>query len=143
MGDFASATQITSDQSLSDQRIRFGVFEADFRSGELRKSGVKVKLHAQPMAVLKILLERAGDVVTREELQQKLWGGNTFVDFEHGLNKTINKLRDALSDNAETPRYIETLPRRGYRFIAPVTLPTAGPEVVPLAEPRSKSRIAV
>jgi DNA-binding winged helix-turn-helix (wHTH) protein len=120
MGNSAPVTQIPSDQSLSDQRVRFGVFEVDFRSGELRKGGVKVKLHAQPLAVLNILLERAGDIVTREELQQKLWGNNTFVDFEHGLNKSINKLRDALSDKADTPRYIETLPRRGYRFIAPV-----------------------
>src|SRR5215468_4372187 len=86
MGDSAPVTQITSDQSLSDRRVRFGVFEADFRAGELRRSGVKIKLHAQPLAVLKILLERAGDVVTREELQQKLWGNNTFVDFDHGLN---------------------------------------------------------
>jgi TolB-like protein/DNA-binding winged helix-turn-helix (wHTH) protein/Tfp pilus assembly protein PilF len=143
MGDFAPATQITTDQSLSDQRVRFGVFEADFRSGELRKNGVKVKLHAQPMAVLKILLERAGDVVTREELQQKLWGGNTFVDFEHGLNKTINKLRDALSDNPDSPRYIETLPRRGYRFIAPVTLPSSGPELLAGTKHKSKSRLVV
>jgi len=139
MGNSAPVTQIPSDQSLSDQRVRFGVFEADFRSGELRKSGVKVKLHAQPLAVLKILLERAGEIVTREELQQKLWGNNTFVDFEHGLNKTINKLRDALSDKADTPRYIETLPRRGYRFIAPVTTPTPEAEPSPGREPKWKS----
>src|SRR5882762_10119408 len=119
MGNSAPVTQIPSDQSLSDRRVRFGVFEADFRSGELRKSGLKIKLHAQPLAVLRVLLERPGEIVTREELQQKLWGDDTFVDFEHGLNKAINKLRDALSDKADTPRYIETLPRRGYRFIAP------------------------
>jgi len=141
MGNSAPVTQIPSDQSLSDQRVRFGVFEADFRSGELRKSGVKVKLHAQPLAVLKILLERAGEIVTREELQQKLWGNNTFVDFEHGLNKTINKLRDALSDKADTPRYIETLPRRGYRFIAPVTTPTPEAEPSPGREPKWKSHL--
>jgi TolB-like protein/DNA-binding winged helix-turn-helix (wHTH) protein len=143
MGNSAPVTQIPSDQSLSDQRVRFGVFEADFRSGELRKNGVKVKLHAQPLAVLKILLERAGDIVPREELQQKLWGNNTFVDFEHGLNKTINKLRDALSDKADTPRYIETLPRRGYRFIAPVTTPTPEAEPSPGREPKSKSHFAL
>ena len=143
MGDSAPVTQITSDQSLSDQRVRFGVFEADFRAGELRKSGVKIKLHAQPLAVLKILLERAGDVVTREELQQKLWGSNTFVDFDHGLNKTINKLRDALSDNADTPRYIETLPRRGYRFIAPVTLPAPAPLLIPPPPQKSGSRLTI
>jgi len=141
MGNSAPVTQIPSDQSLSDQRVRFGVFEADFRSGELRKSGVKVKLHAQPLAVLKILLERAGEIVTREELQQKLWGNNTFVYFEHGLNKTINKLRDALSDKADTPRYIETLPRRGYRFIAPVTTPTPEAEPSPGREPKWKSHL--
>jgi TolB-like protein/DNA-binding winged helix-turn-helix (wHTH) protein/Tfp pilus assembly protein PilF len=125
MEDFASVTQIRSDQSLDDQHVRFGVFEVDFHAGELRKSGLKIKLHAQPLAVLKLLLERPGEIVTREELQQKLWGDNTFVDFDHGLNKTINKLREALSDNAGTPRYIETLPRRGYRFIAPVTTLTS------------------
>ena len=139
MGDFAPATQITSYQSLNDQRVRFGVFEVDFHAGELRKSGLKIKLHAQPLAVLRVLLERPGEVVTREELQQKLWGSNTFVDFDHGLNKTINKLREALSDNADTPRYIETLPRRGYRFIAPVTLPSSAPELVPTTERKSKS----
>jgi TolB-like protein/DNA-binding winged helix-turn-helix (wHTH) protein/Tfp pilus assembly protein PilF len=143
MGDSAPVTQITSDQSLSDRRVRFGVFEADFRAGELRRSGVKIKLHAQPLAVLKILLERAGDVVTREELQQKLWGNNTFVDFDHGLNKTINKLRDALSDNADTPRYIETLPRRGYRFIAPVSLPTPAPQLIPPPPQKSGSRFTI
>src|SRR5215469_9106563 len=140
MGNLASAAQITSKQSMSGQRVRFGVFEADFRAGELRKSGVKIKLHAQPLAVLKILLERPGEIVTREQLQHELWGNNTFVDFEHGLNKTINKLREALSDNADTPRYIETLPRRGYRFIAPVTSPMSAPQLVPSTERKSKLR---
>lgn len=145
MGESAPVTQITSDQFLDDQRVRFGVFEADFRAGELRKSGMKIKLHAQPMAVLKALLERPGEIVTREQLQQKLWGSNTFVDFDHGLNKTINKLREALSDNADTPRYIETLPRRGYRFIAPLTTPKpAEPEPTPATpQPKSKSHLVV
>jgi TolB-like protein/DNA-binding winged helix-turn-helix (wHTH) protein/Tfp pilus assembly protein PilF len=143
MGNFAIIRQTTSDQSLSHQRVRFGVFEADFHAGELRKGGLKIKLHAQPLAVLRVLLERSGEVVTREELQQKLWGNNTFVDFDHGLNKTINKLRDALSDNADTPRYIETLPRRGYRFIAPVTVPTPTPELVPATERKSKSHFVL
>src|SRR5215470_12513696 len=142
MGDLSPVTQTGSEESLSDRRVRFGVFEVDFRVGELRKNGLKVKLHAQPLAVLKILLERPGEIVTREELQQNLWGSNTFVDFEHGLNKTINKLREALSDNADTPRYIETLPRRGYRFIAPVTLPSPGPELIPV-QPKSKSRLTL
>lgn len=100
--------------------IRFGVFQADARSGELRRDGVRVKLQEQPFQVLVLLLERPGEVVTREELTQRLWPDNTFVDFERGLNKAINRLREALKDNAEKPRFIETLPHRGYRFIAPV-----------------------
>jgi TolB-like protein/DNA-binding winged helix-turn-helix (wHTH) protein/tetratricopeptide (TPR) repeat protein len=111
--------------------VRFGTFEVDFRAGELRKNGIRVKLHNQPMAVLEMLLEQPGEVVTREEIQQKLWGSDTFVDFEQGLNKAMNKLRDALSDSAESPRYIETLPRRGYRFIGPVARPEAEVVVVP------------
>ena len=100
--------------------ICFGVFEVDTRSGELRRQGSKVKLQEQPFQVLVLLLERPGEVVTREELTRRLWPDNTFVDFERGLNKAINRLRDALRDNAEKPRFIETLPHRGYRFIAPV-----------------------
>ena len=107
--------------AATNKLVRFGTFEADLRTGELRKGGVRIKLHGQPFAVLAMLLERPGDVVTREELQQKLWASDTLVDFEHGLNKAINKLREALGDDANNPRYIETLPRRGYRFIAPVT----------------------
>jgi TolB-like protein/DNA-binding winged helix-turn-helix (wHTH) protein/Tfp pilus assembly protein PilF len=143
MGNFAPVTQSTSDQSLSNQRVRFGVFEADFHTGELRRNGLKIKLHAQPLAVLRVLLERPGEIVTREELQQKLWGNNTFVDFDHGLNKTINKLRDALSDDADTPRYIETLPRRGYRFIAPVTTPAPAAEPTPKPESKSRTHFAL
>ena len=100
--------------------IRFGVFEADTRAGELRKHGLRIKLQEQPFQVLSLLLARPAELVTREELHLKLWPADTFVDFEQGLNKAINKLREALSDDRETPRYIETLPRRGYRFIAPV-----------------------
>jgi TolB-like protein/DNA-binding winged helix-turn-helix (wHTH) protein/Tfp pilus assembly protein PilF len=99
-------------------RIRFGLFEIDIRSGELRRKGSKVNLQAQPFQALVLLLERQGDVVTREELSKRLWPANTFVDFDRGLNKAINKVRAALGDNAEKPRYIETLPQRGYRFIA-------------------------
>ena len=99
---------------------RFGVFELDLSAGELRKSGVKLRLQEQPLQVLALLLERAGDVVTREELQQKLWPSDTFVDFDHSLNTAINKVREALGDSASSPRYVETLARRGYRFIAPV-----------------------
>jgi cholera toxin transcriptional activator len=99
---------------------RFGVFELDLSAGELRKSGVKLRLQGQPFQVLALLLERAGEVVTREELQQKLWPSDTFVDFDHSLNTAINKVREALGDSASSPRYVETLARRGYRFIAPI-----------------------
>src|SRR5436305_281769 len=100
--------------------IRFGIFEVDPQAGELRRQGLKVKLQDQPFQVLMMLLECPGEVVTRETLQKKLWPTDTFVDFERGLNRTINKLREALVDEADNPRFIETLPRRGYRFLAPV-----------------------
>jgi len=109
-----------ANEAKSSGFLRFGVFEVDLRSGELRKGGLKIRLQEQPFRVLTMLLERSGDIVIREELQKKLWPGDTFVDFDNGLNTAINKIREALSDSAETPRYIETLPRRGYRFIAPV-----------------------
>jgi TolB-like protein/DNA-binding winged helix-turn-helix (wHTH) protein/Tfp pilus assembly protein PilF len=102
------------------RQARFGPFEVDFRAGELHKNGRKIRLQDQPLQVLALLLEQPGEVVTREELQQKLWPMDTFVDFDHGLNNAINKLRDALNDSAEAPRFIETLPRRGYRFVAGV-----------------------
>lgn len=98
----------------------FGVFELDLSAGELRKNGRKLRLQEQPFQILALLLERAGDVVTREELRQKLWAADTFVDFDHGLNTAVNKLREVLGDSASSPRFIETLARRGYRFIAPV-----------------------
>ena len=102
---------------------RFGVFELDLSTGELRKSGVKLRLQGQPIQVLTLLLDRAGEVVTREELRQKLWAADTFVDFDHSLNTAINKVREALGDSASSPRFVETLARRGYRFIAPVQAP--------------------
>jgi TolB-like protein/DNA-binding winged helix-turn-helix (wHTH) protein/Tfp pilus assembly protein PilF len=101
-------------------RLRFGVFELDLRSGELRKHGLLVRLQEQPFQVLTMLVENPGEVVTREDLQKKLWPANTFVDFDHGLNKAINKIRDALGDSAESPRFVETVARRGYRFLAEV-----------------------
>jgi len=100
--------------------LRFGVFEVDVRKGELRKQGVRVKLQDQPFHVLTLLLQRPGEVVSREELRSHIWGSDTFIDFDNGLNTSINKLREALDDSSETPRFIETLPRRGYRFIVPV-----------------------
>jgi TolB-like protein/DNA-binding winged helix-turn-helix (wHTH) protein len=117
-------------------RVRFGPFEADLSSGELRKHSLKVKLQDQPFQVLALLLERPGEVVTREELRQKLWPADTFVDFDVGLNTAIKRLRDALGDTAESPRYVETLPRRGYRFIAQVdglaaATPPSGPAQIP------------
>ena len=101
--------------------LRFGVFEVDLRAGELRKQGARIKLQEQPFHVLTVLLQRAGEVVTREELRNQNWPADTFVDFDNSLNTAINRLREALGDSADSPRFIETLPRRGYRFIAPVT----------------------
>jgi Tol biopolymer transport system component/DNA-binding winged helix-turn-helix (wHTH) protein len=110
-------------ESLHSPRlISFGIFEVDLLAGELRRAGQKLKLTGQPLQVLTILLERPGEVVTREELQKRLWP-DTFVDIDHSLNATINKIREALGDSAESPRWIETLPRRGYRFIGPVENP--------------------
>ena len=101
--------------------LRFGTFELDLESGELRKSGVRLKLQQQPFLVLKILIERPGEIVTREELCSAIWPADTFVDFDKSLNTAVNKLRDTLGDTSSSPRFIETIPRRGYRFIAPVT----------------------
>src|SRR5271165_4481309 len=98
--------------------IRFGPFEADLQSQELKKQGVRLRLSPQSFQILQVLLERPGELVTREELRQKLWPSDTFVDFEHGLNAAVNRLRACLGDEAEKPRYIETLPRRGCRLIA-------------------------
>lgn len=110
--------------SADEKRIfRFGVFEADASSGELRKSGMRLRLQEQPFQVLLLLLERPGEVVTREQIRQKLWSADTFVDFDHSLNTIINKIRDALSDSASNPRFVETLAKRGYRFLAPVEAP--------------------
>jgi TolB-like protein/DNA-binding winged helix-turn-helix (wHTH) protein/Flp pilus assembly protein TadD len=113
---------------------RFGVFQLDVAAGELFKHGIRLKLQDQPIQVLTFLLERAGEVVSREELRQRLWGDDTYVDFDHSLNISVNKLRDALSDSASTPRFIETLPRKGYRFIAPVTSDLPEPASPPAEE---------
>jgi len=109
-------------RSANDQNrvFRFGLYEADTAAGELRKNGRKVKLQEQPFRVLLLLLERPGTLVTREEIRRALWSDDTFVDFDHSLNTVVNKLRDALDDAAANPRFVETLARRGYRFIAPV-----------------------
>jgi len=102
------------------RRYRFGRFEADAVTGELRKQGVRIKLNAQPFQVLLMLLDRPGQLLTREEISHELWPEGTFVDYEHGVNSTINRIREALGDTAGNPRFVETLARRGYRFVAPV-----------------------
>ena len=112
-------------------RLRFGVFELDLRAGELRKHGLRVRFQEQPFQILAMLLEHPGEVVTREELQKKLWPEDTFVDFDHGLNKAISKIREALGDSAESPRFVETVARRGYRFLAEVKPADAAPVVSP------------
>src|SRR5438045_2263098 len=104
-------------------RVSFGPFELDLGAAELRKHGVRIKLQAQPVQILEMLLERPGEVVSRDELKRRLWPAESFGDFDHGLNKSINKIREALGDSALSPRYVETVSRRGYRFIADVTKP--------------------
>jgi TolB-like protein/DNA-binding winged helix-turn-helix (wHTH) protein/Tfp pilus assembly protein PilF len=125
--------------------FRFGVFEVDGRSRELRKQGVRIRLQEQPFQVLWLLLERAGDVVTREELRQRVWPSSVFVDFDHGLNNAVARVRDALSDDSNTPRFVETLPRLGYRFVCPVVRGTptvatkSAPETPPAPAPLTPS----
>src|SRR5689334_616908 len=125
--------------------IRFGVFEVDLASGELRKQGVRVKLQDQPFQALVALIERPGEVLTREELQKRLWPSDTTVDFDRGLNKAIARVRDALGDDADNPRFIETLPSRGYRFLsqvapasAPATEIRSSPAPAPPVTPRRR-----
>ena len=114
------------------QIVRFGLFEADLQTGELRKNGVKVPLQGQPFQVCAILLSRSGQLVSREELRRQVWPEDTFVDFDHGLNIAITKIRLALGDRADSPRFVETLPRRGYRFIAAVDKPSSPtPALIP------------
>src|SRR5271167_1529304 len=130
--------------TLPARRYRFGVFEVDSTTGELRRKGVRVKLHSQPFQVLFMLLERPGEMLTREEICRELWPDGTFVDYEHGVNSAVNRLREALGDKASNPRFIETLARRGYRFVAPVeriapdeaaATPTAAGRISVLAAP--------
>ena len=116
---------------------RFGAFEIHLQSGELRKSGMRLRLSGQPLQVLAILIERSGEVVTREELHSKLWSADTFVDFDHGLNNAVARIREVLGDSAEAPRYVETIPRRGYRFVAPLT------DLLPATLPPSTAELRV
>jgi len=113
----------------TDRFFRFGAFEVHEAVGELRRNGIRVKLHSQPFQILLMLLDRPTELVTREEMRQRLWDEDTFVDFDHGLNTAINKLREALGDLASQPRYIETVSGKGYRFLAPVTVETATSKV--------------
>jgi DNA-binding winged helix-turn-helix (wHTH) protein len=134
-----------TDMSMTDaqpaRRYRFGAFEADASTGELRRQGLRVKLNAQPFEVLCMLLERPGELLTREEICRELWPDGTFVDYEHGVNSAINRIREALGDTAGNPRFVETLARRGYRFVAPVEriapgedqLPTTSESIFPVA----------
>jgi DNA-binding winged helix-turn-helix (wHTH) protein len=104
------------------RRYRFGAFEADTATGELRRQGIRIKLNAQPFQVLTLLLAHPGELLTREQIAAHLWPDGTFVDFDHGVNSAINRIREALGDTAASPRFIETLARRGYRFLAPVEI---------------------
>jgi DNA-binding winged helix-turn-helix (wHTH) protein len=122
--------------------IRFGVFELDTRSGELRKAGVRVTLQDQPLKLLECLLERPGELVTRDEVRGRLWPGDTFVDFEQGVNAAVKRLREALADSAESPRFVETLPRRGYRFIAPVRDDRTPSAAAPASASSDAARVA-
>src|ERR1700724_90278 len=135
--------------SPRSQRIAFDNFEVDSRSGEVRKNGARIRLQAQPFQLLGLLLENVGEIVTREEICSQLWRADTFVDFEHSLAAAVNKIREALGDSAENPKYIETLPKRGYRFIgkikpeAPVVLPALerkdAPVIAPAQTPRGRT----
>jgi cholera toxin transcriptional activator len=139
------------------RRYRFGVFEADASTGELRRQGIRIKLNAQPFQVLIMLLERPGELLTREEIARELWPDGVFVDAEHGVNSAVNRIREALGDTASNPRFVETLARRGYRFVAPVEQISASenplPEVVEAGvvvshaavatEPESKPRTRI
>ena len=129
----------SASSSPRPQRIAFDNFEVDLRSGEVRKNGVRIRLQAQPFQLLVLLLKNAGDVVSREEICRELWPGDTFVDFEHSLAAAVNKIREALSDSADNPRYIETLPKRGYRFIGKIR-PEA-PVVIAVAEPQQTAEL--
>jgi len=114
--------------------VRFGSFEVDLQEGKLTKAGVRIHLQGQPLQILVLLLERPGQLVTREEIRQKLWARDTFVEFDDALNTAVRKLRTALNDAADNPRFLETVPRRGYRFVAPVAW---APEAHPVAPSKS------
>src|SRR5262244_21069 len=123
----------------SSSRLRFDSFEVDVRSGEVWEHGKRVRLQEQPFQVLRVLLERRGEIVTREDLKQALWPADTFVDFDDGLNTAVKKIRDVLGDSVERPRYIETIPRKGYRFLAALEVQPTG---TPASVANSKTELA-
>src|ERR1700732_5136254 len=108
------------DPATAKRAVRFGLFEVDFVARELRKSGIRIKIQDQPFQILALLLERPGQIVTREEIQKRLWAGDTFVDFDLGLNSAVKKLRQALGDESDNPRFVKPLYRRGYLFLPPI-----------------------
>jgi cholera toxin transcriptional activator len=134
-----ASVRYTGTQNMTDpqqvRRYRFGVFEADAVTGELRRQGVRIKVNVQPFQVLLMLLERPGELLTREEISRELWPDGTFVDYEHGVNSAVNRIREALGDKARNPRFIETLARRGYRFVAPVQRVADGGAPAPIDPP--------
>ena len=121
--------------SQVSQLIRFDNFELDLRAGELRKGGLRIRLQEQPLLILQTLLDNPGEVVTRDELQKKIWPADTFVDFDHGLHAAVNRLRAALNDSADHPRYVETVARRGYRFIGRLETPQSGVAIIAVSQP--------
>lgn len=126
---------MSADRLARPRFARFGVFEVDLRHGTLRKKGARIRLQHQPLRILRLLVERAGDVVTRDELRSALWPADTFVDFEHNLNSAVKRLRAALGDSAAAPRFVETLPRQGYRWLAPIEFVADPEETATPAEP--------
>jgi DNA-binding winged helix-turn-helix (wHTH) protein len=123
--------------ATSARIVRFGIFEVDLNALELRKHGLRLKLPEQPFQILAMLLERPGEIITRDELRNRLWQTDTFVDFDHGLNNAVLRLREVLGDSSDNPRFVETIPRRGYRFIAPVEESFRAP-APPAHEPRNQ-----
>src|SRR5690348_16383311 len=129
--------------AASSKTYRFGLFETDVAKGTLTRNGIRVKLQDQPFRVLILLLERPGEIVTREELRQRLWPEGTYVDFDGSLNVILKKLRAAIDDDSDNPRFIETVPRRGYRFLAPISVQSTKPEPVPVETPTKPAEIPV
>src|SRR5690242_3749023 len=125
---------------MPNRTFQFGAFEVNERAGELRKHGTRIRIQEQPFQVLTLLLDRAGEVVGRDEIRSKLWPDNTYVDFDNAISSAVRKLREALGDNADNPRFIETLAKRGYRFIGPIEtrspVPSAAPEGARIKRPR-------